>query len=329
LEAIRKLDPAPLECIVVDDASEDASARAARQAGVRVISTGGRRGPAVARNLGARAARGDILWFLDADVLAGSDGVARVRSALARDPGLDAVIGSYDDEPGSPDFCSQYRNLLHAFVHQNSREETGTFWTGCGAIRRAVFEAEGGFRETSAKPCLEDIEFGWRLHQAGRRIRLDKGLRVKHLKRWAFWNTLKTDLVDRAAPWTELILQYRRMPPDLNLRWEHRASVVVVCGLAALAVAELLRWAVTGEPASWRAWAAGASTGVAVLVALNHAFYRYLAARRGVWFALRALPLHALHYLVSGIGFGMGMLRYVTRRPAERETCCDSSGSSK
>lgn len=329
LEAIRRLDPAPLECIVVDDGSEDSSAAAARCAGVRVLSTGGRRGPAVARNLGARVAQGELLWFLDADVVAASDGVARIRTALAQEAGLDAVIGSYDDAPGSPDFCSQYRNLLHAFVHQHSREDTDTFWTGCGAIRRAVFEAEGGFRDSYAKPYLEDIEFGWRLRQAGRRIRLDKALLVKHLKRWGFWTTLKTDLLDRAAPWTELIFQYRRMPADLNLRWEHRASVVLVCGLVGLAAAEGLRWTITGDPAPWWAWAAAAASGATGLTALNHAFYRYLAARRGVWFALRALPMHALHYLVSGIGFGIGMLRYVARRPAERVACWDSNGSSK
>ena len=104
LERVGELDPAPLECIVVDDGSEDASAAAARRAGVRVISTGGQRGPAAARNLGARAAQGEILWFLDADVVAGRDGVARVRSAFASKAGLDAVIGSYDDAPGPPDF---------------------------------------------------------------------------------------------------------------------------------------------------------------------------------------------------------------------------------
>lgn len=329
LEAVRKLEPAPLECIVLDDGSEDASAATARRAGVQVISTGGRRGPAVARNLGARAAQGEILWFLDADVVVGIDGLARVRSAFVQEPGLDAVIGSYDDAPGSPDFCSQYRNLLHAFVHQSSREDTATFWTGCGAIRRTVFEAEGGFRETYSKPYLEDVEFGWRLHEAGRRIRLDKGLRVKHLKRWGFWNTLKTDLMDRAVPWTDLIFQYRRMPADLNLRWAHRASVLLVGAVAGLALGEAVRGAVTGEPASWWAWGAAGSGGTAGMVALNQSFYRYLAERRGTWFTLRAIPLHALHYLVSGIGFGIGVLGYLAGGRLERDTCWESSGSSK
>ena len=59
---------APLECIVVDDGSTDDTAAVAPRHGVTVLATDGRRGPAHARNLGARHARGDVLFFLDADV---------------------------------------------------------------------------------------------------------------------------------------------------------------------------------------------------------------------------------------------------------------------
>src|SRR5205085_70462 len=70
----------PQECIVVDDGSTDESAETARNAGVTVLSTGGRRGPAVARNLGAKAARGEVLFFLDRseERRVGKEGSARV-----------------------------------------------------------------------------------------------------------------------------------------------------------------------------------------------------------------------------------------------------------
>src|SRR5207237_2881616 len=56
----------PYEMIVVDDASTDATAELAAQAGARVISIN-RRQIAAARNAGARAAQGDYLFFVDAD----------------------------------------------------------------------------------------------------------------------------------------------------------------------------------------------------------------------------------------------------------------------
>jgi glycosyltransferase involved in cell wall biosynthesis len=318
LERVRDFLPAPLECVVVDDGSTDDSAEIARRAGVRVVSTGGQRGPAIARNLGARDATGDIFFFLDADVLAPADALSRIRPAFAEDPELAALIGSYDEEPGAPEFASQYRNLLHCYIHQSSRAETATFWTGCGAIRREVFEAHGGFRQTYEKPYLEDIEFGWRLHQAGRRVRLDKQLRVKHLKRWGFWKMMQTDLLDRAVPWTHLILRFRSMPADLNLRWEQRASVLLVGLLAGGAALELSRMAVTLDPAPWWAWVAAAAGGGAAQAWLNRGFYRFLAQRKGLWFALRALPLHGLYFLASGLGFAIGLLRYPWERRAVR-----------
>ncbi|HET9418412.1 MAG TPA: glycosyltransferase [Chthoniobacterales bacterium] len=54
------------EIIVVDDASTDATAEIARKAGAEVVAID-RRQIAAARNAGARAARGDILFFVDAD----------------------------------------------------------------------------------------------------------------------------------------------------------------------------------------------------------------------------------------------------------------------
>src|SRR6266487_864712 len=56
----------PYEIIVVDDASADATAQIAAMAGARIISIN-RRQIAASRNAGARAARGDYLFFVDAD----------------------------------------------------------------------------------------------------------------------------------------------------------------------------------------------------------------------------------------------------------------------
>ncbi len=57
---------------------------------------------------------------------------------------------------------------------------------------------------------------------------LDRDLRVKHLKKWTFWGLLKTDVLDRGIPWTELILRDQRMPNDLNLQISQRVSIGLV-----------------------------------------------------------------------------------------------------
>ena len=228
LAALRSSTYSEYECIVVSDGSTDGSTAVAERHGCRVLRLPESRGPAAARNLGAREARGDVLFFIDADVCIHPDSLARVAERFAEDPGLDAVIGSYDDSPDSPDFLSQYKNLMHCFVHQSGNEAASTFWSGCGAMRRTVFEKYSGFSEDYHRPAIEDIELGYRLTADHRKILLDKNLRVKHLKAWTFWRLLKTDIFDRGVPWTELILRDANMPNDLNVQISQRISVALV-----------------------------------------------------------------------------------------------------
>ncbi len=242
LTALAAWPAGPLELIVVDDGSTDESKEVAARFGAKVLSTGGRTGPAHARNIGARAAQGEILFFIDSDVCVHPDTLERVRRDFQEDPALDALIGSYDSSPASKDFLSQYKNLMHSYVHQHGKSEACTFWSGCGAIRRTVFFEHAGFDESYGRPAIEDIELGYRLKTAGRKLLLDKDLQVTHLKRWTFWGLIKTDVRDRGMPWTELILRDRNMPNDLNLELSQRVSVALAFLLVGLAVAAVVLW---------------------------------------------------------------------------------------
>lgn len=300
LASVLALSPPADEVLVVVDGAAEEPMQIARDAGATVLSTRTRSGPARARNLAAGAARGDILLFIDADVAVHPDATAIIRQLFTADGQLDAVIGSYDDTPAETNFVSQYRNLLHHHVHQTSREEASTFWGACGAIRREVFLGCGGLDEAYAKPSIEDVELGYRLRRTGHRIMLCKGLQCKHFKRWTARSVLSTDFFDRAVPWTQLIVAHRGMLNDLNLRWGCRLSVI--------AVFVLLGCAIAGVVWPWL-WAGVAVSGIA-LVGLNHRFYRFLARKRSVLFALGAIPWHWLHYLEGGAAFVVGVLTY-------------------
>ena len=332
LKSIQELRPAPIECIVVNDGSTDASARIAQAVGVTVVSTSGRCGPGCARNLGAGIARGEILLFVDGDVVVPPDALARIAARFSEDPARDAVIGSYDQDPASPDLLSQYRNLLHCYTHQRGQARTCGFWTGCGAMRTAVFRSYGGFDETHTRPRIEDVELGTRLRHAGRQVWLDKGLQVKHLKRLRFWTVMKTDLVDRAIPWTLLILRSNQMPADLNLKLGQRFSVLA-SGWAVLA---LILSVVSANAVGTRTAAflvLSAAVAALAVATLNRDFYRYLARVRSPWFSLRAFPLHCLYFLCGGAGFAAGLTSHVwsrlplQNRGADKPLCTDPAAS--
>jgi len=297
LHSLLGTDPPAHEVIVVADGVTDGSDGWAEAAGARVVRLAEPDGPARARNAGARAATGDVLLFVDADVLVPRDLVGRVADVLAAEPTVAAVIGSYDDRPDDPGFLSQYRNLLHHFVHQRSKTEASTFWCGCGAVRRDVFLATGGFDEGYRDPAIEDIELGYRLRRSGHRILLRHDLQVTHLKRWSAWTLMRTDLLSRALPWARLSLRERTLPNDLNLTIVSRVSAVLAAALAAA----------LGLAVFFPAALVAAAVAVVILIALNISFYRFLADRRGWPFAIAAVPWHWLYFAAGAAGFGIAM----------------------
>ena len=302
LEALAASDFHDYELLVVDDGSTDGSRDTARRHDAEVLETGGRTGPARARNLGARRARGEYLFFIDADCEVEPSTLSRAAAALAADRGLVALFGSYDDRPAAPGLLSQYKNLQHHWVHQRGRQEATTFWAGCGMVRRTVFLELGGFDAARyARPSIEDIELGYRLSAAGHRIRLDPSVRVKHHKVWRLGALLRTDIFDRAVPWTRLMLERGRLDNDLNVGTTGRLSAVAASLLALSLIASPF------EPRSL--WLAAAS--VLSLLVLNRDFYGFLVDKRGLWFALRAIPIHWLYYLYSVVAFGLGLLGHL------------------
>jgi len=240
LSGIDALTYPNLECILVDDASTDGmAAQGVEQRSVQLTTLDRQHGPAFARNVGAKQARGDILFFTDADVVLHPDALSIASSVLGQDASIAAVFGSYDDEPGHPAYLSQYRNLLHHWVHQTSQGDAFSFWSGCGAVRKRVFDELGGFNSKYSCPSIEDIEFGVRARKAGHAIRLEKSMLGKHLKQWRFRAMVETDIFRRAIPWMVLILQQGKVPVDLNLDVGSRVATVAA-GLLALMFGWLL-----------------------------------------------------------------------------------------
>jgi glycosyltransferase involved in cell wall biosynthesis len=291
------------ECLVVFDGDPPPPPPWLCAPQLRLLRTDRRRGPAAARNLAAGEASGDVLLFVDADVQLHAGSLEQVRAHFARDPQLVSVFGSYDDEPVAPGRVSRFRNLLHHHTHTLNAGPAASFWAGCGAIRRDRFLALGGFDAAAyPRPSIEDIELGSRMAQAGDRIVLDPTIRCAHHKRWTLMSMLRTDIRDRAIPWSRLILQQGSLPTTLNLDWGARCS-----GLAALLIVlalAMLPWPGLRLP--------GLLLGLgslALVVVLNRSFYGLLARRDGPLCLIWSIPLHVLYFLSSTVVFGLMVIR--------------------
>lgn len=193
-------------------------------------------------------------------------------------------------------------------MHQKGNKHASTFWAGCGAIRREVFLALNGFNTNYKRPSIEDIELGYRLKKQEHRILLDKSLLVKHLKKWTILSVLKTDVFDRALPWTRLIFSAGGFIEDLNLKIQSRLSVICVFVLLISLVLSLVS-TVFSVPAVFCA---------VLLGVLNRDLYLFFFRKRGALFTAGAVLWHWLYYLYSGLAFGTGLCGFGLRKIIHR-----------
>ena len=309
LRALTKSTRLPDEVVIVDDASTDGSASLAAQFGTVIQHQSHPPiGPARARNLGVARTQGDVVLFLDADVMVHADTLALIERHFVEHPQIDALFGSYDDQPPHRDLVSFYKNLEHHFVHQHSQTEASTFWTGLGAIRRRVFLSLGGFTEGYTRPSIEDIDLGVRLRAAGYRIHLCPDIQATHLKHWNLRSLVRTDIFDRAIPWTELILSGSRLPADLNLDWKSRVSALCLWGLFPLLLLGL--W----FPPAW----IGVLMSAGLAILLNMPLYRFFYQKGGLWFTTGSIVLHFFYFLYSSLTFALVWIGYFLSRKNQK-----------
>ena len=266
----------------MDDCSTDEPVRKlSRSHGASYMRPSVRLGPAAARNLGADHARGCVLVFVDADVAVSPE-------PCRPSPPTSNEIQNWPQfsdrtilRHRSQGFFSQYKNLIHHYIHQNANPRAGTFWAGCGAIRAEIFQRFRFDENKYPRPSIEDIELGLRLQRAGQKILLDKRIQATHLKRWTFAGMLKSDIRDRAIPWSNLILETGEMPADLNLGYKSRLSAAVAMLLAALRCS--CRYQCDSEKRRCSGPPSASAAGIGVLIAMNHALYRFFEKKRGLF----------------------------------------------
>jgi GT2 family glycosyltransferase len=160
-------DCGALEVIIVDDSTSPFHANGLDSTVLRVerMSTGGI-GPAAARNVGARSARGRLLLFLDDDLMPLPGLVSAHRCRHDEQTGR-VIIGYSKPRPAQETLVAQAMRLWwEEYFARKSRSLRMTFadvLTGNMSIARDVFERLGGFDEAMGALRREDWEWGVRV----------------------------------------------------------------------------------------------------------------------------------------------------------------------
>ena len=163
---------APWEVIVSDNGSSDDTPTIVQQyqcrwQALRWVDASDRRGPAHARNVGARVALGEALAFVDADDEVAPGWVAAIGNALGK---YDFVASRFDIAKLNPPWVQRSHSSLQSkgLMHYNyPRYLPHASGSGLG-IKRALHEAIGGFDD--AFLYLQDTDYCWKAQRAGAQL---------------------------------------------------------------------------------------------------------------------------------------------------------------
>ncbi|MEV4313747.1 glycosyltransferase family A protein [Actinocrispum sp. NPDC049592] len=298
LAAIKQQTYAPLEIVVVDDASTDDSVRIAESAGVTVLRNERNEGPSVARNRGAEWASGQFLFFVDSDGALAPDAVANAVALLEADPDLGAVCGIDDAEPLTIDSrVEEYRALQHHYWCVASEGEVSFLFSAMFAIRAKVFREVGPFNPRLR--LTEEVDYGNRLAQSHRMV--STSAVTGKLDHDHLLSPLLGKLFHRVRARVPLYTRRKRFAQGYETPARAGSSVFAALAVLTLPVALLLG----------PVWLALPALLLAGSLACDARMYRFVLARRGLPFTLFFAGVHFLVNLTIIGGLATGMLQWL------------------
>ena len=211
LSLLARQTVAPLEVVVVDNASTDASAAVAYRWGAMVVDEPSVGIPAAAA-AGYDAAKGAVIARLDADSRPGPRWVQTVVERMSADPGLDALTGtgSFYDAPRGLRTAAAVVYLGAYYVLGHLALGHTALWGSCMAMRSSAWRAVRRDVVRDDSEVHDDLDLAFRLGPR-RRIRLDRSWRVGVSARSLRGSRQRRRRLDRA--WRTLRLNWQVLPP--------------------------------------------------------------------------------------------------------------------
>lgn len=148
------------EIIVADGGSVDDTLKIARSSGARIVQTEPSRG--LQLNAGARAASGDVFWFLHADTVPLDDAVEQIIKALQDEK---TIGGNFEIRFDGASWAAMFLTRLYPKL----RILGLCYGDSAFFVRRAIYEQTGGFADL---PLFEDVDFYRRARQHGHFVHL-------------------------------------------------------------------------------------------------------------------------------------------------------------
>ena len=192
LQAIWTARPAPGQVILVNDASADSSLVLAQTFPFHILNLGQRVGRGPAKNVGCTHARGEIVVFIDSDVIIAPNVFAEIEAILASHPELAGVCSIPSLGSGFPNLASEYKSV---YMNHILSQQAGVidYAHGClQAYRRRLVFCDLGLSFAKNVHC-DDIEMGMQLSRRGYRLFLSSKVSCLHKRHYTVNSLLRND----------------------------------------------------------------------------------------------------------------------------------------
>ncbi len=293
-----------LEIIVVDDQSTDGSVAEAKKRGVTVVVNETNGGVAVARNRGVVESSGDVLFFVDADVVVEAEAIERAVAQLSTDDGIASVCGIYEPEPLIRDSLWEEFRSLQAYVWRvASIGDVSAGFFSLGAIRRSAFEVAGPFQTNLRQ--TEEIDYGERLTRVGR-IMLSDQVRGRHDDDSQLWPMMRK-LGRRSRDRVPFYLRRRQPMQGFELPRRLLATALAGVGWASLAASIL-----------WTPAALLSATAAIGAVTLESDVYRAALKYLGPIKLVPFVAWYVMFHTAAGVGVLTGIAGVLVDRDFRR-----------
>lgn len=313
LSAIYRSSYSAHEVIVVDDYSTDESVQIASKFPCRILKLEANSGAGIARNKGAESATGNVICFLDSDVVLPEDALSYIIESFGQKADTSGVIGLLSNKIRYKDLCSRYKNSYMHYTYMKLPVDVAVFYTSIASIKKDVFMACNGFDENYKSASIEDLEFGQRVVSRGYKLRLNKNIQVEHIRHYSLKELLKTGIIR-----TEGIIKIRLRERSKKGRVNNTKTRYVTSSrsfmigiafaylfLLSLAIG-ILTWTI---PLLIFAFALYFS-----ILIINFGFLNFLRKSHGNLFFARSCFLIFADMLAHGLGGFLGILSFMCGR---------------
>lgn len=181
-KAISRQTVSPYEVIIINDNPHLNLDKIKNFYKFKVLDNYENKGPAYSRNRGASNALGDILFFVDSDVIILKNAVEEVYNSFFN-TGADIVQGVYVNLKKRRNIITRYMDLYNEYKLQKIKSLTSVA-SFCFAIKKDRFEQAGGFDINIQNPSVEDNDLSLRIHTLKLKIFLNRNLKCIHIKEY-------------------------------------------------------------------------------------------------------------------------------------------------